>query len=162
VNNFKLETDMADAIRRSLPQQVSDDLKIFIDEANERIVYTKDLRENLNKTEDRLERALKELSQHTSLATQQGINKKANEALAERDALVTEREDRQELLLLRKELELMKCYEVRSDGFLTKVFGHPNVTITQSKVESAKIIPESSYTTSSTEINTETTVEGKE
>ena len=129
-------TDLLDslkeAIRASLPEATAGELQEFIKQAQ----FDKS---ELNRVSEKLE--AQRISLDTLLKTNSSLSNELvdhesieakNSKLEERERNVLKREESIEVLLLRKELELCKDSKFDMLRLTEKVFGHPEVTVSNS------------------------------
>lgn len=159
-----LTKQMMDLVKANLPGAVADEMQNFIAEAKENKAKIKKLENQIEYYED-MEKDFQKFKQDCI-----DLNKLSNDLAAERESL-----DQRELDLEKRErninLEIAEINKTNAhytlskiETLVSKVFGHPNVTIHNTKSKSHDEYNQQGYRETLTDTDTETTTKtnGKE
>ena len=127
-----LEQDLQEAIKKNLPAQAAGELKKFIEEAEETKIELADKQELLKNTRENLENERKVNQEMAAkLITQQEMDKR-EQACTKREEEVTIRERDIKLELAQNEINMLNAKNQNTHELVSKVFGHPSVTVNNS------------------------------
>jgi len=130
---MSIENDLKELIKNNLPEQTAEAMREFIDNAEETKQQLKDIvavakaqLADISDLEIELTQAKEKLGEYRDI-------EEVNAVLLEREKVVQYREDRQEFLLINKEVGMLRAQSALLETLVGKVFGHPGVVISTRK-----------------------------
>lgn len=147
----QLNKDIQKAIVENLPQATAGELKKYLTEAEEAIEKLANLELDLEFSERKIKELTTAAEQHADL-----LNRESEVSTRERK--VEDRERKLKLDLMEQKVEMMEKHETRMVDLITKVAGHPSVTV--SGYKSFPML-DNGYVSQQNETDSKTTTEGK-